>query len=107
MTVDQSAWLLSQLPAGEGWVKCFDSATDDTVPLLPIGSANMVTYTFANGCVLTLRTSGTEPKLKYYAEMSSKTGADAARASLEEMMEVVVRNMLQPEENGLAPRPTE
>lgn len=29
----------------------------------------MVTFTFENGAVITLRTSGTEPKIKYYAEM--------------------------------------
>ena len=29
VSVDQAAWLVSQLPAGEGWVRCFDSATDD------------------------------------------------------------------------------
>lgn len=29
----------------------------------------MITFTFQNGCVATLRTSGTEPKIKYYAEM--------------------------------------
>ena len=28
----------------------------------------MVTFTFENGCVATLRTSGTEPKIKYYTE---------------------------------------
>jgi phosphomannomutase len=33
----------------------------------------MVTFTFTNGCVATLRTSGTEPKIKYYVEMH---GAD-------------------------------
>ena len=29
----------------------------------------MITVTFVNGCRATLRTSGTEPKVKYYAEM--------------------------------------
>ena len=29
MSTEQAAWLLSQLPAGEAWVRCFDSATDD------------------------------------------------------------------------------
>ena len=28
----------------------------------------MITFTFENGCVATLRTSGTEPKIKYYTE---------------------------------------
>lgn len=29
----------------------------------------MITFSFSNGVVVTLRTSGTEPKIKYYAEM--------------------------------------
>lgn len=29
----------------------------------------MITFSFKNGAVITLRTSGTEPKVKYYAEM--------------------------------------
>lgn len=29
----------------------------------------MITFSFENGAVITLRTSGTEPKIKYYAEM--------------------------------------
>lgn len=38
--------------------------------VLPVSkSSQMITFTFQNGCVATLRTSGTEPKIKYYAEM--------------------------------------
>lgn len=29
----------------------------------------MITFTFSNGLVTTLRTSGTEPKIKYYNEL--------------------------------------
>ena len=29
----------------------------------------MITFTLANGAALTLRTSGTEPKIKYYADL--------------------------------------
>ena len=37
--------------------------------LLPVSkSSQMITFTFENGCVATLRTSGTEPKIKYYTE---------------------------------------
>ena len=28
----------------------------------------MITFTFDNGCIATMRTSGTEPKIKYYTE---------------------------------------
>jgi phosphoglucomutase/phosphopentomutase len=39
----------------------FDSSTADRKPLLPTGSSNMLTFTFSNGVVATLRGSGTEP----------------------------------------------
>lgn len=31
----------------------------------------MLTFYFESGSVLTLRTSGTEPKIKYYSEMAA------------------------------------
>lgn len=33
----------------------------------------MITFSFENGAVITLRTSGTEPKIKYYAEMCASS----------------------------------
>ena len=37
--------------------------------ILPVStSSQMITFTFENSCVVTLRTSGTEPKIKYYSE---------------------------------------
>ena len=39
-------------------------------PNLPVDpSSHMITYGFENGACLTLRTSGTEPKIKYYLEV--------------------------------------
>ncbi|CAL1538749.1 unnamed protein product, partial [Lymnaea stagnalis] len=47
----------------------YDSETPDKKPILPTSkSSQMITFKFVNGCVATLRTSGTEPKIKYYAE---------------------------------------
>lgn len=47
-----------------------DTCQSDGKSLLPSSkSSQMVTFTFENGAVITLRTSGTEPKIKYYAEM--------------------------------------
>lgn len=34
----------------------------------------MITFTFANGGVATMRTSGTEPKIKYYTELCAAPG---------------------------------
>ncbi|VDP52289.1 unnamed protein product [Schistosoma margrebowiei] len=36
----------------------------------------MITFDFSNGVTLTLRTSGTEPKIKYYSELRSKPGSE-------------------------------
>ena len=32
----------------------------------------LITFTLNNGAIFTLRTSGTEPKIKYYVEVHSK-----------------------------------
>lgn len=48
----------------------FDSSQTDKKALLPASkSTQMITFSYKNGAVITLRTSGTEPKIKYYAEM--------------------------------------
>lgn len=50
-----------------------DTAQPDGSTLLPASkSGQMITFSFENGVVITLRTSGTEPKIKYYAEMCAK-----------------------------------
>lgn len=47
-----------------------DSTQPDGKAVLPTSrSSHMITFAFANGVMLTLRTSGTEPKVKYYSEM--------------------------------------
>lgn len=51
----------------------YDSSTPDHTALLPVcPDAQMITFSFDNGCMMTLRTSGTEPKIKYYSEMCAK-----------------------------------
>lgn len=50
-----------------------DTAQPDGCTQLPSSkSGQMITFSFENGAVITLRTSGTEPKIKYYAEMCAK-----------------------------------
>lgn len=52
-----------------------DTSRPDGKSDLPIQkNTQMITFTFANGVVITLRTSGTEPKLKYYAEICAQPG---------------------------------
>ncbi|CAH0514158.1 unnamed protein product [Peronospora belbahrii] len=53
----------------------YDSSQPDKRAVFPVSSSTvMITYPFANGCVATLRTSGTEPKLKYYVELAARVG---------------------------------
>ena len=53
----------------------YDSSQVDKKPILPTSkSSQMITFYLENGCVATLRTSGTEPKIKYYAEICSEPG---------------------------------
>lgn len=48
----------------------YDSSQEDKKATLPVSrSSQMITFTFDNGLVVTLRTSGTEPKIKYYTEL--------------------------------------
>lgn len=48
----------------------YDSTTPDKKPKLPLNiGGEMITYTFDVGATITLRTSGTEPKIKFYCEM--------------------------------------
>lgn len=50
-----------------------DTAEADGKSLLPSSkSSQMVTFTLENETVITIRTSGTEPKIKYYSEYCAK-----------------------------------
>eukprot|EP01116_Phalansterium_solitarium_P023725 TRINITY_DN8464_c0_g1_i1.p2 TRINITY_DN8464_c0_g1~~TRINITY_DN8464_c0_g1_i1.p2 ORF type:complete len:588 (-),score=211.57 TRINITY_DN8464_c0_g1_i1:188-1951(-) len=84
----------------------YDDSQPDKQPLLPVSkSTQMVTFTFDNGCVATLRGSGTEPKLKYYVEFSGQDPATVHRV-LNEIVDAVIAQLLQPEKNGLL-KPTD
>lgn len=53
----------------------FDSSQPDNKAVLPVSSSSqMITFSFDNGMVVTLRTSGTEPKIKYYTELCAQPG---------------------------------
>lgn len=52
-----------------------DSGTPDGKPTLPWTAGDMmITFRLAGGAELTLRASGTEPKLKYYLEVRAEVG---------------------------------
>lgn len=51
---------------------CCDTGLFQVLPTSK--SSQMITFTFANGGVATMRTSGTEPKIKYYSELCAPPG---------------------------------
>ncbi|XP_009185189.1 glucose 1,6-bisphosphate synthase isoform X2 [Papio anubis] len=83
----------------------YDSSQPNKKSVLPVSkNSQMITFTFQNGCVATLRTSGTEPKIKYYAEMcASPDQSDTAllEEELKKLIDALIENFLQPSKNGL------
>ncbi|XP_015765502.1 PREDICTED: phosphoglucomutase-2-like [Acropora digitifera] len=86
----------------------YDSTEPDCKPVLPVNnSSQMITFYFENGCVATLRTSGTEPKIKYYTELSCKPGErdiPSANKILQDVVNNIVEEYLQPHVNHLIPK---
>ncbi|KAH8418393.1 hypothetical protein KR222_008473 [Zaprionus bogoriensis] len=89
----------------------YDSSTADKKAVLPADEkTQMITFTFKNGFIITFRTSGTEPKLKYYAELAGKPVEkrwDQVQATAERMTDAAVSEFLEPEKNGLEPQPAD
>ncbi|CAD5118485.1 DgyrCDS7184 [Dimorphilus gyrociliatus] len=86
----------------------YDNSQPDNKPILPVSaSSQMLTFTFSNGCIATLRTSGTEPKIKYYTEYCAEPGRSREEVSneLNEMIEAIIEHFYRPKENHLTPRP--
>ncbi|KAJ1943021.1 hypothetical protein GGF37_002843 [Kickxella alabastrina] len=73
------------------------------VPTFPVSSgSHMITFGTRNGGRLTMRTSGTEPKLKYYLEVRNvDNNRGAAAEDLEKMVHAVADELVQAEKNGL------
>ncbi|XP_053400354.1 phosphopentomutase-like [Mercenaria mercenaria] len=87
----------------------FDNSRQDNKPTLPVSkSSQVITFTFENGCVATLRTSGTEPKIKYYTEHkpdpSHGLDREAAQKELDDMVMCIVKYFYQPEKNNFIAR---
>jgi len=89
----------------------FDSATPDKVATMPASrSSQMVTFWLENGIVLTLRTSGTEPKIKFYTEFCGQPGLNQSEwggleAELKRVVNTTLEDLMQPAINGLKPKP--
>ena len=117
-----TALLFSRLrtagPAGSYWTECagskivaikditvgYDSTTTDLKSPLPVTpESEMIMFEFDNGCSVTLRTSGTEPKIKYYTEIAGRPGEarSLAEGVLHTFVDQLVNEMLQPDKYGL------
>jgi phosphoglucomutase/phosphoglucomutase/phosphopentomutase len=79
-----------------GW----DSGTPDNKTVLPRQSGQMLTFYLQNGCVATIRTPGTEPKIKRYIEIGADDKAKATK-DLAEVTKAVQDDLLQREKHGL------
>jgi phosphomannomutase len=53
-----------------------------------------------NGCLITLRTSGTEPKIKYYTELKGST-AESAQKELDAIVKKMIVELIKPEQYAL------
>ncbi|CAG8512396.1 5364_t:CDS:10 [Funneliformis mosseae] len=79
----------------------YDTSKPDNQPILPTSkSSHMITFGLENGCNLTLRTSGTEPKIKYYLELSGKDKKEVGN-ELRKIAHGVSDELLEPEKYGL------
>merc|ERR1712223_20166 len=83
----------------------YDSSTEDKIAVFPSDpGSQMITFKFDNGVVATLRTSGTEPKLKYYCEYCARPEErDWTRIEneLETLVQCLTEEFIQAEKNEL------
>jgi phosphoglucomutase len=84
----------------------YDSWAEGGVSDLPrTPEAQMIMFEFENKVCITLRASGTEPKLKVYSEVVSEAGSEGGEGSVQEALqrfvEACIEEMLQPEANAL------
>ncbi|XP_043829378.1 phosphoglucomutase-2 [Dromiciops gliroides] len=86
----------------------YDSSQPDKKAILPTSkSSQMITFTFANGGVATMRTSGTEPKIKYYSELCVPPGNsddEQLKKELDDLVSSIEEYFFQPEKNKLQPK---
>ncbi|XP_072352656.1 phosphopentomutase [Scyliorhinus torazame] len=88
----------------------YDSSQPNKEAVLPTSkSSQMITFTFKNGCVATMRTSGTEPKIKYYVEICAPPGTgdfEKLKEELNDLVNALVEHFFQPDKNGLTSQST-
>uniref|UniRef100_A0A0N5BDB4 Phosphoglucomutase n=1 Tax=Strongyloides papillosus TaxID=174720 RepID=A0A0N5BDB4_STREA len=85
----------------------YDTEQERHKPVLPSSpSMEMITFTLENGSTVTLRASGTEPKIKYYIEYITEPGKgnedlQSIKSELNKLENDVIKELLQPERYGL------
>ena len=82
----------------------YDSGSSSGKGELPTTpGSHMIMLSFDNGVSVTLRTSGTEPKIKFYTELAGGAGQSAAavKDTLTAFVDGVVEELLQPTLHGL------
>lgn len=84
--------------------RCYDSAEPDNQCAL-FASSEMLTIYLDNGATVTIRGSGTEPKLKYYAEMSCSS-VDQGSEELKAVVEAVMADFIKPHKHPDIELPT-
>eukprot|EP00891_Asterochloris_glomerata_P002840 jgi/Astpho2/2840/Aster-x1101 len=78
-----------------------DTAQPDGQPRVPHSPSDMmITYSLTNGGTLTLRASGTEPKLKYYLEVCEDEEKDSI-ALADKLRHAVAAELVQPMSFGM------
>ena len=86
----------------------YDSSRGDNKCIHPLTpKSEMITFYLDNKCTLTLRTSGTEPKIKCYREIVEPPGVGSREELLEILSQttnVLIEEFLQPEANNLIPQ---
>ena len=86
----------------------FDSSQPDHVSRLPVQSGHMITFVLENNLTITFRTSGTEPKIKFYSELISSGSTASERQAVDEQLRSLVtrtvEDLMQPAINGLVPK---
>ncbi|KAF4648642.1 Phosphoglucomutase-2, partial [Perkinsus chesapeaki] len=83
----------------------YDSRNKDKKSTLPVTpDAQMITLYFDNDATVTVRGSGTEPKVKYYCEANDKESMEKAEEKLDVIVNNVIDYFLQPKKYNLGTR---
>ena len=67
--------------------------------------AEMIQMIFENEAVVTIRASGTEPKVKYYTELASKISALDAKTELDKVVAAIKKDFYQPHKYPMKEQP--